>query len=145
MFTRIKDFFFRYERYVSPVTLCFGFVVDNIMLKRIDVFFSNALLISYLMVAALCILVLNIAQTRRADEERETTLHVILVFIMQFSFGGLFSASFLFYSRSGSIFAGWPFLLLILGYLLGNELFRKNYTRLGFQVSAFFAALFSYL
>lgn len=145
MLAKVKDFFFRYERYVSPVTLCSGFIVDNIMLKRIDVFFSNAVIISYLIVAALCILTLNIAQTKAGDQGRETTFHVILVFIMQFSFGGLFSASFLFYSRSGSIFAGWPFLLLILGYLLGNEFLRKNYTRLGFQVSAFFAALFSYL
>ena len=43
------------------------------------------------------------------------------------------------------IVASWPFLVLIFGYMLGNEFFRKNYTRLGFQVSALFSALFSFL
>lgn len=141
----IKAFALKYERFVSPVTLVTGFIFDSLMLKRIDVFFSNALLIGYLLIASLSILLLNVSVSRRADESKESTLHVILVFMMQFSFGGLFSASFLFYSKSGSIVASWPFLVLILGYILGNELFRKNYTRLGFQVSAFFSALFSFL
>jgi MFS family permease len=145
-FTRIKEFAMKYERYVSPVTLVTGFVFDSLMLKRIDLFFTNALLISYLLIAALSILLLNISASRReGDEDKERTFHVVLVFMMQFCFGGLFSASFLFYSRSGSIVASWPFLFLILAYILGNELFRKNYTRLGFQVSAFFSALFSFL
>ena len=145
MFAKIKGFFFRYERYISPVTLVTGFITDNILLRRIDVLFSNALLISYLLIASLSIIMLNVSQSKRADKGMEMTFHIILVFVMQFSFGGLFSASFLFYSRSGSILASWPFLLLILTYMLCNEFLRKNYTRLGFQVSALFSALFSYL
>lgn len=141
----IKEFALKYERYVSPVTLVTGFAFDSLMLKRIDVLFSNVLLLSYLLIAALSILILNVSVSRRADHEKESTFHIVLVFMMQFCFGGLFSASFLFYSRSGSIAASWPFLVLILAYILGNELFRKNYTRLGFQVSAFFSALFSFL
>lgn len=145
MFGKIKAFFIRYERYVSPVTLVTGFTFDSLMLRRIDVFFSNALLISYLVIAGISIIALNAAVSRQADQEQTATFHAILVFIMQFCFGGLFSASFLFYSRSGSFIASWPFLLLILAYMVGNEFFRKNYLRLGFQVSAFFSALFAYL
>lgn len=145
MFSSVKGFFVKYERYVSPVTLVVGFTFDSIMLRRIDVFFSNALLISYLIIAAISIIMLNVFESRRTDPTQGTTFHFILVFIMQFCFGGLFSASFLFYSRSGSIIASWPFLALILAYMVGNEFFRKNYTRLGFQVSAFFSALFAYL
>ncbi len=140
----VKTFALKNERYISPVTLVLGFIFDSIMLRRIDVFFSNALLISYLIISSLSILLLNIAVHRKPDE-KETTLHLILVFIMQFCFGGLFSAAFLFYSKSGSLISSWPFLLLLLGYMIGNEFFRKNYLRLGFQVSAFFSALFAYL
>ena len=144
--SRIKEFVMKYERYVSPVTLVTGFIFDSLMLKRIDILFTNALLVSYLLIAALSILILNISVSKREEAEQgESILHALLVFMMQFSFGGLFSASFLFYSRSGSLAGSWPFLVLILAYMLGNEFFRKNYMRLGFQVTALFSALFSFL
>jgi MFS family permease len=147
MFQKIRHFFFKYERYVSPVTLVTGFIFDTIMLRRIDVLFSNALLISYLVISALSIILLNIRETRRtrAETEHSETMHVILIFMMQFCLGGLFSAAFLFYSKSGSLIASWPFLLMIFAYVIGNELLRKNYVRLGFQIAVFFTALFSYL
>jgi hypothetical protein len=147
MLQKIRHFFFKYERYVSPVTLIGGFAFDLVMLRRIDMFFSNALLISYLIISALSIIFLNIRETRKSRQEIEhsETMHVILIFMLQFCLGGLFSASFLFYSKSGSLVSSWPFLLLIFGYVIGNELLRKNYARLGFQISVFFTALFSYL
>lgn len=147
MFARAKQFILRYERYVSPVTLVMGFAFDSIMLRRIDLFFSNALLISYLLIASICIILLNIREVKRtrAQIEHNETVHIALLFMMQFAIGGLFSASFLFYSKSGTIIASWPFLLMIFGYVIGNELLRKNYVRLGFQVTVFFTALFSFL
>ncbi|HEU5114351.1 MAG TPA: DUF2914 domain-containing protein [Candidatus Paceibacterota bacterium] len=147
MLDRFRSFFKRYERYVSPVTLVFGFIFDNLTLRRIDVFYSNALLISYLFVSAGSIMLLNIHESRRTRLERERSemVHAISVFMMQFCLGGLFSASFLFYSKSGSIVASWPFLLMLVGYITGNELLRKNYIRLSFQIAVFFTALFSYL
>jgi hypothetical protein len=144
MIERIKSFFLKYERYVSPVTVVGGFIFDNLMLRRIDVFFSNAILVSYLIISALSILLLNIRQTKYETSHSET-FHFILIFMMQFCLGGLFSASFLFYSRSGTIIASWPFLLLLFGYIIGNEILRKNYLRLSFQIAVFFTALFSYL
>lgn len=145
MFARTRLFLKKYERYVSPVTLVIGFTFDNLTLRRIDVFYSNALLISYLLLSALSIMALNIHEARRGEKERSEILHAVSVFVMQFCLGGLFSASFLFYSKSGSIIASWPFLLMLVGYILGNELLRKRYIQLTFQVSVFFTALFSYL
>jgi len=118
---------------------------DNLTLRRIDVLFSNALLIFYLTVSALSILLLNIHEHRRKETSSSGTTHFILILAMQFCLGGLFSASFLFYSKSGTLIGSWPFLLMIAGYILGNEVLRKNYVRLGFQVAVFFTALFSYL
>lgn len=144
MFDKVFSFFTKYERYVSPVTVIGGFIFDNLMLRRIDVFFSNALLISYIIISALSIVLLNIRQTKY-EAENSGMIHLLLIFMMQFCLGGLFSASFLFYSRSGTITASWPFLLLLVGYIIGNEILRKNYLRLSFQIAVFFTALFSYL
>lgn len=144
MIEKGRQFFRKYERYVSPVTLVCGFILDSIMLRRIDVFFSNALLIGYLFISALSIILLNVHQTRE-EARRSETFHITLIFLMQFCLGGLFSASFLFYSKSGTVIASWPFLLMIFAYVIGNELLRKHYVLLGFQISVFFTALFSYL
>ncbi len=148
MLDRFRTFFKKYERYVSPVTLACGFTFDNLTLRQIDVFYSNFVLISYLFVSASSIMLLNIHESRRltrGQEKRSETIHAVSVFMMQFCLGGLFSASFLFYSRSGSIIESWPFLLMIVGYIAGNEILRKNYIQLTFQISVFFTALFSYL
>jgi Protein of unknown function (DUF2914). len=115
------------------------------MLRRIDAVFSNVVLISYVLISALSITILNIHEHRRGERERSERLHFIVVFALQFCLGGLFSGAFLFYSRSGSIIASWPFLLMLAGYILGNEALRRNYVRLGFQVTVFFTALFSFL
>ncbi len=144
MIEKGRQFFRKYERYVSPVTLVTGFIFDSIMLRRIDVLFSNALLIGYLLISAISILLLNVHQTRE-EARRSEVFHITLIFLMQFCLGGLFSASFLFYSKSGAVIASWPFLLVIFAYVIGNELFRKHYVLLSFQISVFFTALFSYL
>jgi hypothetical protein len=145
MIEQTKLFFRKYERYVSPVTVIGGFIFDNIMLRRIDVFFSNAVLISYLLISALSIVFLNVRQSRVESTDHNETVHMILIFMMQFCLGGIFSASFLFYSRSGTLSASWPFLALLFAYIIGNEILRKNYLRLSFQIAVFFTAIFSYL
>lgn len=65
--------------------------------------------------------------------------------IVQFVFGGLFSAFFVFYSRSGSFVASWPFIVMLGALLVGNEFVQKHYARLTFQVSVFYVIIFSYL
>jgi hypothetical protein len=145
MYSRLQLFFRKYERWISPVTVVIGFIFDNLTLRRIDVFFSNALLIFYLVISALSIFLLNVHEHRRGQTARSETLHFTLIFAMQFCLGGLFSASFLFYSKSGTLVGSWPFLVMLVGYIIGNEILRQNYIRLGFQVAVFFTALFSYL
>jgi len=144
MLEKGRLFFKKYERYISPVTLVTGFILDSIMLRRIDVLFSNVVFISYLLISALSILLLNVHQSRET-EKRSEIFNIVLIFLLQFCIGGLFSASFLFYSKSGAVIASWPFLLMIIIYVIGNEILRKNYILLGFQISVFFTALFSYL
>lgn len=145
MMDRAKEFFRRYERWVSPVTLIGGFIFDNITLKRIDLVFSNVLLIFYLVVSALSIMLLNIHEHKKADGGASETYRFIGIFTLQFCLGGLLSASLLFYSKSGTLIASWPFLVMLIAYVAGNELLRKNYVRLGFQVAVFFTTLFSFM
>jgi hypothetical protein len=51
----------------------------------------------------------------------------------------------IFYGRSGDWLASWPFLLLIICAILGNELVRNRAQRLVFQLTVYFIAVFSYV
>jgi hypothetical protein len=62
----------------------------------------------------------------------------------QFALGGLWSGFLVFYSRSAVLAASWPFLLLLLGFLVGNEVFRKYHSRFVFASLLLFFALYSY-
>lgn len=141
---KIKELYLKYERFISPLSLLAGFVTDNLTLRRIDLLVENIAILSYLFIVGVSILILNAYDVGRLRGKTIDKLYDILPFVMQFAFGGLFSVFVVFYFRSASFFASWPFLLVLAGLLVGNEVFRKQYSRLVFQLSIYFAAIFSY-
>jgi len=145
-FQRIISFYKIHEHRISSYALLLGFIVDNFTLRRIDLFFENITMISYLVIAGTSIALLNILEEKGVASLHPIfeRAHVLLSLVIQFVFGGLFSAFVVFYSRSASWASSWPFILVLLGLLIGNEFFKKRYERLVFQVSIYFIALFSY-
>lgn len=156
---KIRAWRMKYERYCSPLALFIGFVLDNLTLRRIDLWAENLVILSYLFVAGLSILILNLYDNKRELKvsqpywkPRNSWLSRVsdnfanfLPFVLQFVFGGLFSAFVVFYSRSSSLLTSWPFLVFLAALLIGNEFFRQRYySRLVFQVSVYFIAIFSY-
>ncbi len=135
-----------YMRYVSPLALVAGFLADNyILLRRVDLWTSNALLFSYLFLAALCIVVMNLITTGRLRWKWLLTVTPLIPVVAQFAFGGLFSGYLSLYSRSATFAASWIFVVLVAALLIGNERFVKLYMRFSFQISMFFAVLFTFL
>lgn len=141
----VKNKYERYENHISSLALILGFIIDSLTLRRVDLLPENLVLIAYLLISSIGIVAINMVEVRSPKESVPGRIHFWLLIAMQFSFGGLFSAFLVFYGRSASFSASWPFLLILLFGLIGNELFKKQYTRLSFQVSVFFTALFSYL
>lgn len=140
----VKSFAERYERHVASLSLLVAFIFDNLTFRRVDLFFENLRLVLYLVIAALGIAIINLYEEGRLRGRFFTWLHRWLPAVVQFVFGGLFGGFFIFYSRSGSLSASWPFLLVLLALFIGNEFFRKHYLRLSFQISIFFITLFSF-
>ena len=145
MWHAIKEFFEKYEKHISSLVLVGGFALDNFTLRRIDLWWDDALLITYLVIAGVSLVCVNLYDGGRIRNKFFENAHPWFMFAMQFVLGGLFSASFIFYSRSATFAASWPFLLLIFVYLLGNEFLKKHYARLGAQLLAYFMALFSFM
>lgn len=132
----LLKFYEKYERYLSPVALISGFIWDNLTLRRIDLWLDNLVLLGYLFIAGSAIAILNTRQSGWFNK--------IAPFLLQFAFGGLFSAFVVFYSRSASLVTSWPFLTILGVLLVGNEVFRKHYERFVFHTAIFFIAIFSY-
>ncbi len=142
--SKIKENYFKYEHFLSPLVLIGGFIFDNLTLTRIDLWIDNLIIIIYLSVALGSIIYLSIYDSSRPEHRWLKNLAAFAPFVLQFVIGGLFSAFFVFYRRSASFLDSWPFLLLLAGLLVGNELFRERYQRLVFRLGIFFIVLFSY-
>ncbi|PIR82698.1 hypothetical protein COU20_00765 [Candidatus Kaiserbacteria bacterium CG10_big_fil_rev_8_21_14_0_10_59_10] len=143
-YRRARELFLRYERRISSISLVTGFILDNIMFSRIQVETAALALTGHIAIVALGIVLINMQERQGWSGWLYQKTRPILPPIVQFSFGGLFSGFFIFYSRSGSLAASWPLLLLLIGLLIGNEFFRQRYVRMAFQTSIFYIALFLY-
>ncbi len=150
-FVKIRDMYFRYERLISSVSLVGGFVFDAFTLRRVDLFWDNVWVVVHFIIIATCIVAINFLENKRITQKQEVvlrmrtpTLHFWFVTILQFFFGGLLSTFLVFYFRSGTLAVTWPFLLLLGGAFAANEALKQHYTRLVFQISLFFLALFSF-
>lgn len=134
-----------YERYISPVTLISGFTIDAIIVRRADLWFSNLLLFSYLAIAGICIVLLNLIISGTLRARYWTAFAPFLPAIIQFSFGGLFSGYVILYSQSAALAVSWIFVAILAVLLIGNERFRNFYKLFAFQFGLLFFGVFSFL
>lgn len=141
---RIEALYERHERHLSSFALILGFIFDSLTLQRIDFLFENLVMLSYLVIAGGSIVLLNYCHEHPPQRSFFVRAEKLLPLLIQFTFGGLFSAFFIFYTRSATLSSSWPFMLILLSLLVGNEFFRAHYRKLTFQVSIYFLAVFSF-
>ena len=132
LFGQSKDLFHKYERYLSVGTLAVGFVI----------WLDNLILLSYLLLSGVFILALNAHKEGHLQYQRTQKAFPLLPYALQFTFGGLFSGFVVLYSRSSSLAASWPFLLMLAVLLIGNEYLRTRYEHLLFQIAIYFISIF---
>ncbi len=139
-----KRYFERHEQIISPATLIGGFIFDYFTLQRVDFLFDNLFIIFYLILAGGSIVLINLYEEGKFREGFIENIYEFLPFIVQFAFGGLFSAFIIFYSKSASFFTSGVFILILLILFIGNEFFKTKYSKLVFQVAIYFSAIFSF-
>ena len=112
----------------TTVAFLAGFAWDNLTLTRVDLWLNHIGLLFYLAVVAVGIILINASRASQPAYLIRWAFWYPLA--VQFAFGGLFSGYFVFYSRSGSLSASWPFLFFLAALLVGNEFLRERYHRL---------------
>lgn len=144
LITRAWNWYGRFERPISSISLVFGFVFDAFTLRRVDFLPENIWVIGRIVAVAVCIVLINLNENEARYENNPSQAHFWYVNIMQFFFGGLLGTFLVFYFRSATLAVTWPFLLLLAVALFANERLKEHYTRLVFQTSLFFLSLFSF-
>ncbi len=142
--SKIRNWYGKYERPISSLSLIGGFVFDAVFLKRVDVFWENFWVVLHLVVIATCMVFVHALEKNEGDETNPSKAHFWLVNIIQFTFGGVLSVFLVFYFRSSDISASWPFLLILALAFWANESLKRHYVRLVFQISLFYLSLISF-
>lgn len=144
---RAKKLYSKYERWAIPAFLVGGFLVDVFTFKTLDVPVAFAILVFHLLLIAAVVLFIQVYDAKWIHAEKRfiNRLRFISPFLMQFSAGALFSASFIFYSFSGTFSVSWPLIGLLLFLMVANEIFRDYYLRPTVQVAVLYFLLFTLL
>ncbi len=135
----------KYERHLSALAMLAGFVVDNVFFTRIDLWQTQAIFAAYAAVCFITIPLLQWIESRAARGHPRSRWCSLLPLATQFALGGFWSGFVIFYGRSATIGASWPFLLVLLLVFLGSEYFYRSHARLVFTSILFFFALYSYM
>ncbi len=133
-----------YERHLSALAMIAGFVADNLLFERVDLWQTQLLLAAY---TAACFIAIPLLHWIESSATRLKAplprWRIVLPFVTQFALGGFWSAFVIFYGRSADLGASWPFLLLVFLIFLGSEYFHRYHARLVFTSVLFFFALYS--
>lgn len=112
----------RVRRYAPVVFFVGGFVWDAVTLGRTIKPSDLFILLGYLIGAAAILVAIGREVTFRGSR--------YLGVVLQFFFGGIFSALFIFYFLSSSSLPGYLFVLLLAALLVGNEFLQSAYSEL---------------
>jgi hypothetical protein len=141
---KIRDFYSRFERPISSLSLIGGFVFDALTLQRVDALWANVWVVAHLLIVGVFMVLIHSQKSEVGDELDATKKHFWYVNILQFFFGGILSTYLVFYFRSADILVTWPFILILLAAFWANESLKRHYIRLSFQISLYFLCLYSF-
>ncbi|MFA5791582.1 MAG: DUF2914 domain-containing protein [Candidatus Paceibacterota bacterium] len=140
----IRNFYGRFERPISSLSLILGFVFDAVTLKRVDTLWENFWILGHLIIIGFFIILIHLQENETGGERNPKKAHFWYVNILQFFFGGILSTYLVFYFRSADIFTTWPFILFLVIAFIANESLKRHYVRLSFQISLFFLSIYSF-
>jgi len=144
-YTKIKALYKKHERQAIPAMLVLGFVADVVTFRSIDLGLAFVLLAVHIFLVGVAIAFINIYDTHWANAPGKiiSYLRILAPLAMQFSFGALFSAAFIFYTFGGVFSVSWPLIILVFFLMASNEIFKQSYLKPSVQISAFFFVLFT--
>lgn len=141
-YQKAKVLYGKLERWLMPLTLLVGFVIDYVTFVRIQINTALWLLGAYLALLAFFIALINLYDSGVLGVKFRW-LRLYSPLALQFFFGGVLGNSFIFYWFSSSLYASWPFILLFILLMILNDVFRHEFLKLKYQIPFFCFLSFS--
>lgn len=143
------NFYLRYENspwsgIVSVISFISGFVVDSINPSRIDVLWNNLVLLTYVILAGSCIVIINLTQNGFFENTALKRKKALLVIAEVFFIGGLFSNQLIYYFQSSSGLRSFFFIAVLLVMVIVSEYFKNKVEQIFMQFAMYFLACFSF-
>lgn len=133
------------RRHWLTISFICGFITDLLLLNKVDDLIDNLILLFYMLLSMASLLLLYAGIAEKFSERWSLRARTYAPLAAQYAFGGILSGILIFYGRSGSWFVSWPFLVIVIAVIAGNELLTQRAQRLVFNVTILFLALFLYL
>lgn len=134
----------RHKKYFPVIFFVGGFLWDNLTLTRIDRMLDELILLAYILLLAVLIIIVNLADHRIITKDWLLKFEEWYPLGIQFFLGGLFSSYVVFYFRSASLSKNWLFIGLLVILLISNEFLEKRLKNIYLQISLLFLVSFSF-
>lgn len=132
----------RHERTLSSVAFVSGLVTDLLTFTLVPLRYVVALFGAYVVIAALATLAGHAAVGREGRVAQAAEVFGPL--IAHFLLGSVLCGFLILLTQSGSFLISWPFLILLGGVFVGNELFHTYRRHFIFQALLVYLALFAF-
>ncbi len=138
MVSAAKRFFRRHKKYAPIVFFIGGFIWDSLTLGRIDGWYSNTVLLTYLLLLTICLYIFNLTDDGRWENTFLEPYEEYAPLAIQFFLGGLSSAYVIFFFQSVTLTKTLVFFLILLVLLFSNELLKHRISNKYLQFGAYF-------
>jgi hypothetical protein len=143
-FRELKKLYEKYERILIPGMLVVGLLVDFVTFRSIELETAFVLLVGHVVLAGLTMTFISFHDSRKLGHGKLLRyIRLAAPLVLQFSFGALLSASFIFYWFGGTFAVSWPFILVVAALMISNETFRDYYLNPIIQIGVYTFLLFT--
>jgi hypothetical protein len=143
---KVWPFIQKNERHISTFMFVSGTSGDILKLTSVPITFAVYLLGGYTITSVLATIAEHYLFIRQSTEGPFLRgFRIFLAFLAEFMIGCLLSGILVFYARGAAITASWPFVLLLIVVLFGNEIFQKYRERLAWRSTLLFFTIYAYV
>ena len=129
-YQRIKALYVRYERWLMPLMLLGGFLLDYFTFTSITISTTFILLFGYWILVGAVIAFTHLYDAQKLPWWLQFKyVRLFSPLLIQFAFGSLLGSSLIFYWFSGAFAISWPVMAILVLLLVFNETFRKYFEK----------------
>lgn len=144
MLESLRAFVVKHQKYLPVAFFVGGFIWDSLTLGRIDGWYSNTILFTYLGCLTVALYIYNLKDDGRWKNTFLEPYQEYAPYAIQFFLGGLSSAYVIFFFQSVSLTKTMVFFLILVALLFSNELLKHRISNKYLQFGAYFFVNFTF-